>query len=389
MRALLRNLACGVGLVRGTCFARTSPRAMRLATVVFSASALASATAQVGSGLAVVDAALHRVVGLSAMTGEVVADVVPADATHLDGGFACVLGPSITVGGVAHPRTLLVSDLKNRRVVAFDLDNGAYVSAFIENIDAYAFAVMPDKKLLVACGTGGVRLYNTNGTLSQTLIAADAVAGPNNARGVLVRPTGNSGQPDILIADATLDAIYRFSAAGARLGVFAKLPQFRFVEQIAFRSTGNILAADPFAGRVFELDAGGVIVRQFVATRPRGVVELLSGDVLVSGEDGVQVFNGQSTALKSTVVPGFPTSAVRLIASLGQRCTSAYVLGDMNVDGQVDFFDIEPFVLALSDPAAYATKYPTSDRECVGDINSDGTTNMHDIQPFVELLMRP
>lgn len=40
-----------------------------------------------------------------------------------------------------------------------------------------------------------------------------------------------------------------------------------------------------------------------------------------------------------------------------QRC----MLGDMNCDGIVDLFDVDPFTLALSDPCAYALAFP----ECV------------------------
>ncbi len=38
--------------------------------------------------------------------------------------------------------------------------------------------------------------------------------------------------------------------------------------------------------------------------------------------------------------------------------SSAIVSGDLNCDGVVDFGDINPFVLALSDPAGYAAAFP-------------------------------
>jgi hypothetical protein len=58
------------------------------------------------------------------------------------------------------------------------------------------------------------------------------------------------------------------------------------------------------------------------------------------------------------------------------------VRGDMNCDGAVNNFDIDPFVLALSNPAVYASVYP----ECNalnGDVNGDGALNNFDIDPFV------
>jgi hypothetical protein len=59
--------------------------------------------------------------------------------------------------------------------------------------------------------------------------------------------------------------------------------------------------------------------------------------------------------------------------------------GDMNCDGEVDFGDINPFVLALVNPAAYAAAFP----DCNilnGDINGDGEVDFGDINPFVVLL---
>jgi hypothetical protein len=61
------------------------------------------------------------------------------------------------------------------------------------------------------------------------------------------------------------------------------------------------------------------------------------------------------------------------------------VLGDLNCDGVADFSDINPFVLALSNPAAYAAAYPDCDIQA-GDVNADGAVNFQDINPFVVLL---
>ncbi|MEW6249993.1 MAG: FG-GAP-like repeat-containing protein [Planctomycetota bacterium] len=59
--------------------------------------------------------------------------------------------------------------------------------------------------------------------------------------------------------------------------------------------------------------------------------------------------------------------------------------GDLNCDGRIDFGDINPFVLLLTDPAGWAAAYP----QCPpgdGDINNDGRVNFDDINPFVALL---
>ncbi|MBL8880640.1 MAG: hypothetical protein JNG88_16125 [Phycisphaerales bacterium] len=59
--------------------------------------------------------------------------------------------------------------------------------------------------------------------------------------------------------------------------------------------------------------------------------------------------------------------------------------GDMNCDGTVNNFDIDPFVLGLTDPDAYALAFPTCNVEN-GDVNGDGVFNNFDIDPFVALL---
>ncbi len=59
--------------------------------------------------------------------------------------------------------------------------------------------------------------------------------------------------------------------------------------------------------------------------------------------------------------------------------------GDMNCDGLTDAFDIDPFVLALTNPPAYAAAYPACDY-MLADINGDGLVNAFDIDPFVVLL---
>ncbi|MEW6251528.1 MAG: multiheme c-type cytochrome [Planctomycetota bacterium] len=59
--------------------------------------------------------------------------------------------------------------------------------------------------------------------------------------------------------------------------------------------------------------------------------------------------------------------------------------GDLNCDGAVNFGDINPFVIALSDPAGHQAAFPG----CAllhGDCNGDGHVDFGDINPFVALL---
>ena len=66
----------------------------------------------------------------------------------------------------------------------------------------------------------------------------------------------------------------------------------------------------------------------------------------------------------------------------------SFAFGDINCDGAINAFDIEPFLLALFEPDEYAIQYPNCDIN-LGDINGDGLINAFDIEPFVDLLFGP
>ena len=59
--------------------------------------------------------------------------------------------------------------------------------------------------------------------------------------------------------------------------------------------------------------------------------------------------------------------------------------GDLNCDGTVDWRDVNPFVLVLSDRAEYEERYPECDARN-GDCNGDERVDFGDINPFVALL---
>jgi hypothetical protein len=73
------------------------------------------------------------------------------------------------------------------------------------------------------------------------------------------------------------------------------------------------------------------------------------------------------------------------VVDMGAYEWSPCPVGDVNCDRVIDFGDINPFVLALTDPAAYQQTYggcPPRNR----DINHDGYFDFGDINPFVALL---
>ena len=65
--------------------------------------------------------------------------------------------------------------------------------------------------------------------------------------------------------------------------------------------------------------------------------------------------------------------------------TNAYIVGDMNCDGQMNNFDLDPFVLAITNPGQYESQYPDCDI-LNGDVDGNGTVNNFDVDDFVALL---
>jgi ELWxxDGT repeat protein len=59
--------------------------------------------------------------------------------------------------------------------------------------------------------------------------------------------------------------------------------------------------------------------------------------------------------------------------------------GDLDCDGLVNFFDIDPFLLALLDADGYAQQYPACTRDAA-DVNADGHVDFFDVDPFVACL---
>jgi sugar lactone lactonase YvrE len=342
------------------------------------------ASADLPWAIAIPDDVADRIMLFDPATGQYLRDLLVDDANAdcLTAPFDCVPGPALSARGREHPDTVLISDLRRNAIQAFDATTGEFLRTFVDNITARGMAWTPDRRLLVASGRLGIRAYDATGAFLQTLVAPDPVDGPNNAFDVLVRQDVGGGE--ILIADATLDVILRFDLTGRRIGVFARLPSFVHPEQLALRATGNVMVADVFGNAVHEFAPDGTWVRSIPATRPRGVVELANGNLLISAESGVWVSDAAGR-LSQLMVPGYPAAALRYARYLG--APAPCVKGDLNGDGAVNAFDVDAFALALSDPDEFFARYPNVDRLCAGDINSDGQVNGFDIDPFVQLII--
>lgn len=68
------------------------------------------------------------------------------------------------------------------------------------------------------------------------------------------------------------------------------------------------------------------------------------------------------------------------------RLPAALTPGDVNCDGLVNPFEIDPFILALTNPPGYAAAFPACSI-LSADCNGDGRVNAFDIDPFIALLV--
>lgn len=145
-----------------------------------------------------------------------------------------------------------------------------------------------------------------------------------------------------------------------------------------------------FRSRIFEIDASGASdVSGFTSGligqsyTPVGKTQLWSGNV--NNMEGLALgrwLPGGARSVIGIVDNGDPLSTNRVAAFV---LNGSLIPGDLNCDGVVNNFDIDAFVLALTDPAAYAAQNPACTRDAA-DTNNDGAVDNFDIDGFVELL---
>ena len=124
---------------------------------------------------------------------------------------------------------------------------------------------------------------------------------------------------------------------------------------------------------------------------PSGPYEVVGAGVPNSGRYQWRVPSSLPTStncyLRFTLDTTPPTVVVTPVA-FRIRNLSPIRRGDVNCDGLVDFGDINPFVLLLTNPGAWQAAYPGCPL-LNGDINEDGVVDFGDINPFVRLLTNP
>ncbi len=113
---------------------------------------------------------------------------------------------------------------------------------------------------------------------------------------------------------------------------------------------------------------------------------------LTTNEDGAgQVMFASEELGLDRALPVPPEVAALITGdtvAVGPLAGQVGMRGDVDPNCRVNFSDINPFVLALSDPAAFRVQFPRVNPDYSADLNGDGRADFGDINPFVALLMR-
>ncbi|MFQ5411982.1 MAG: hypothetical protein ACE5EC_06780, partial [Phycisphaerae bacterium] len=146
-------------------------------------------------------------------------------------------------------------------------------------------------------------------------------------------------------------------------------------------------------GNLYVADSGNNRVLRFNAPRldivADGVFGQLGSFTTEAANHGLGFFTTDADGLLGPTGVAFDAAAnLYVLDNTNQRLlrfdqpfSSA---GDLNCDGVTDVNDIPFFILALTDPAAFAS----SNCEILrGDVNFDGDVNGLDVDPFVALLL--
>ncbi|MDX2200579.1 MAG: hypothetical protein SF069_16610 [Phycisphaerae bacterium] len=142
------------------------------------------------------------------------------------------------------------------------------------------------------------------------------------------------------------------------------------VANLVFRGRADlqvVSAADSYEVR--NLQGGYVRVEHAVNARNNSPADAGYQNRNLALTEQIEVFGGPSFNFKLELTSSQP----------------AFLPGDMNCDGFVTVGDIAGFVLALTNPTAYAAQYPTCDLNNA-DVNGDGFVTVGDIAGFVALL---
>ncbi len=116
---------------------------------------------------------------------------------------------------------------------------------------------------------------------------------------------------------------------------------------------------------------------------------LITAGISFESQEPAESFFGLGAAtIVDQLVVEWPDgrTTTRVAVPANQQLVVRPTVGDMNCDGRTSVADINPFVLALNDPAGYAAAHPLCDRNHA-DTDRDGQIAANDITGFVAAVL--
>ena len=294
-------------------------------------------------------------------------------ATCVSGCVSAVINNGIGVVGVAPD--CVVASAKIGTGISF---LGLFCLPFIESQPSYV------ANALSWAVTSGARVTNSSFGYEESATLTTAYNNAYNNGVINIAATGNDGTSTISYP-ASLGSVV---GVGALNSSGSKASFGSYGTGIAFSAPGEgILTTDQTGSDGYESgDYTTVDGTSFSSPYAAGVAALvLSQAPELTPAEVEQVMSETCVDLgtagyDTTYGWGFINAYNAVLA-----VTSSHPLGDLNCDGVLNSFDIDPFVLALTDPVGYEAAYPACDR-MLADCNDDGDVNSFDIDPFVNLL---
>ena len=165
----------------------------------------------------------------------------------------------------------------------------------------------------LACVGGNVYVTNggsLNGATANSVVILDAAGNHVSTFSVNTLATSPFAvlgfQGDILVSGFSNNKdVYRFTLAGAPVGIFHDSATISPAHGLALASDGNVWCVGFTTANVCKLDAAtGAVLTSFPAPNtPRGVYELGNGNVMWTNGNGVNIFD-VTTLTSSLVFPG-------------------------------------------------------------------------------------
>ncbi|MBL8881035.1 MAG: hypothetical protein JNG88_18115 [Phycisphaerales bacterium] len=219
------------------------------------------------------------------------------------------------------------------------------------------------------------------------LVLADWQDGLRGGGGIIVDRNG-----DVLVASRFLQRVTPDGEVSVIDPYFGS-NGFPFARSVAIDRRHNRLyvAADHGVfprGRIHRYRGFDPGTREMILTgfRPldTAITIVLSNDdaeLLIVDESNLYSVNVETLEQRVLFTAPVEPEFARLLGR-GMVIAKAPKPGDMNCDNWVNNFDIDPFVLALTDEAGYAARFGWCDRTRA-DVNRDGTIDNFDIDAFV------